>query len=204
MLEPPLALRSAFADLAVPGTIGGADGSAGVTIAERIGVRLLHVCPLKEPGPRARQAIEAITRLTPPDRPRRVGGGGLSLVGLAPDRWLVVGDGPASSASIERLVVRLDGLAAIADQSDAYGVLRLWGPRVRDALAKGCPIDLHPSVFGPGDAATVPIASVPCRLWQVDATPAYDILVPRSYAASFWHWLTASAAEYGFEVMPAR
>lgn len=204
MLEPSVSARSAFAGLAVPGVIGVEGGIAGVTVTERLGMRLLHICALKEHGARARQTIEAVTRLTPPARPRRVSNGGLSLVGTAPDRWLVVGEGPSSAATVERVALRLDGLAAIADQSDGYGVLRLWGPRVREALAKGCPIDLHPSVFGIEDAATVPIASIPCRLWQVDLAPAYDILVPRSYAASFWDWLKSSAAEYGFEVVSAR
>lgn len=203
MLESPVAARSAFAGLAVPGTIGSDGGASGVVVVERLGVRLLNICTHKEHGPRARQTIEAITRLTPPNRPRRVASGGLTLIGTAPGRWLVVGEGPAGAATVERVAVRLEGLAAIADQSDAYGVLRLWGTRVRDTLAKGCPIDLHPSAFGLEDAATVPIATIPCRLWQVDHAPAYDVLVPRSYALSFWDWLKSSAAEFGFEVQPA-
>jgi sarcosine oxidase gamma subunit len=40
-------------------------------------------------------------------------------------------------------------------------------------------------------------------LWQTDSTPAYDLAVDRSIAPSFWTWLTASAAEYGYEVLPS-
>ena len=36
------------------------------------------------------------------------------------------------------------GVAAVSDQSDARLVLRVSGPRVRDVLAKGVPVDLHP------------------------------------------------------------
>ena len=38
------------------------------------------------------------------------------------------------------------------------------------------------------------------QLWQLDATPAYDLIVARGFAGSFWHWLEESAAEYGLEV----
>jgi sarcosine oxidase subunit gamma len=69
-------------------------------------------------------------------------------------------------------------------------------------LAKGLPIDLHPSVFAPGSAATSVIALMGATLWQVDAAPSYDIAVFRSLAGSFWTWLTDSAAEFGCEVGP--
>ena len=69
-------------------------------------------------------------------------------------------------------------------------------------LAKGCSLDLHPRVFKPGDAATTPIALIDCQLWQIDDTPSYDLAVPSSFAESFWSWLTASAAEYGYAVEP--
>jgi sarcosine oxidase subunit gamma len=34
----------------------------------------------------------------------------------------------------------------------------------------------------------------------VDETPTYEIAVPRSLAKSLWAWLSASAAEFGYEV----
>jgi len=41
------------------------------------------------------------------------------------------------------------------------------------------------------------------HLWQIDDSPTYDIAVPRSLAASFWHWLAESAAEFGLDVVAA-
>ena len=38
------------------------------------------------------------------------------------------------------------------------------------------------------------------QLWQVDEAPSYDIALFRSVSASFWRWLTSSAAEFGYEV----
>ena len=40
--------------------------------------------------------------------------------------------------------------AAIVDQSHGRTILRVTGPKVRDALAKGVPVDLHPRAFTDG------------------------------------------------------
>jgi sarcosine oxidase subunit gamma len=40
------------------------------------------------------------------------------------------------------------------------------------------------------------------QLWQVDAVPTYELAVPRSLAAAFWHWLVESAAEFGGAIGP--
>ena len=95
----------------------------------------------------------------------------------------------------------LGDLAAIVDQSHARILLRISGPRVRDALAKGVAIDLHPSAFRTGDTAMTSIAHIDVQLWQDDEAPSYVFSVPRSLAESFWHWLEASAAEHGLELV---
>jgi sarcosine oxidase subunit gamma len=92
------------------------------------------------------------------------------------------------------------GHAAIVDQSHAGMLLNATGRRIRDALAKGLPIDLDPRAFGIGHAAVTAVAHVGVHLWQINELPTYRLLIPRSYAGSFWHWLSASAAEYGLEV----
>jgi sarcosine oxidase subunit gamma len=38
------------------------------------------------------------------------------------------------------------------------------------------------------------------QIWQVDDAPSYDLAIFRSVSASFWRWLTASAAEFGYQV----
>jgi methylglutamate dehydrogenase subunit D len=92
--------------------------------------------------------------------------------------------------------------ATIVDQSHARTLLRISGPRVRDALAKGVAIDLHPSEFRTGDTAATSVAHIGVQFWQHDAAPTYVFCVARGYAGSFWDWLAVSAAEYGLEVAP--
>jgi sarcosine oxidase subunit gamma len=135
-----------------------------------------------------------------PDSSRIVQGPAVSFVGYGPGQWLAVSETLAGEALARDLGERLSGLASISDQSGGRTVLRLRGPRARAVLAKGLPIDLHPKAFAPGSAATSTISLMGVQLWQVDDAPTYDIAIFRSVSASFWRWLTASAAEFGYDV----
>lgn len=133
----------------------------------------------------------------PPTTPRMVQGRDSDLIWSGAAHWLSVS---ATRDSVQSLAGMLTGVAAVADQSDARIVLRASGPNIRDVLAKGCLIDLHPRAFRPGDAALTSIAHIGVQLWAVDAA-TFDLAVPRSMAASFWSWFRASAAEYGLEIV---
>jgi len=79
-------------------------------------------------------------------------------------------------------------------------VLQLSGPRVRDVLAKGLAIDLHPKAFKPGDVANTLIAYVGVQIDMLDDA-TWQLTAPRSMAGTFWSWLSASAAEFGYDVV---
>ena len=99
-----------------------------------------------------------------------------------------------------RLAAVFAGLASVTEQSDGRTVLRISGPKARDTLAKGLPIDLHPRVFRSGDTGLTVAALIGVQIWQIDETPTYEIAVFRGFARSFWHFLTEAAAEYGCEI----
>ena len=63
---------------------------------------------------------------------------------------------------------------------------------------RGCRLDLHPRVAGPGFCAQTPIAHIGCLLHQVDAVPTFDLVVYAGYAEAFWGWLTQTAAAFGY------
>jgi sarcosine oxidase subunit gamma len=109
-------------------------------------------------------------------------------------------EGLGAEALARDLAQRLAGLASISDQSGGRTVIRVSGPRARDVLAKGLPIDLDPRAFPLGSAATSVIALMGVQLWQTEDTRSYDIAMFRSVSQSFWRWLTASSAEFGYEV----
>ena len=79
-------------------------------------------------------------------------------------------------------------------------MLRLSGSNVRDVLAKGLAVDLHPKAFKPGDVATTLIAYIGVQIDMLDDA-TWQLSAPRSMAGSFWSWLTASAAEFGYDVI---
>ena len=194
--------RSAFAGLAVPGRYGRADGKAGSLIAERPSLTLKQVCARRSKTREMLESVRGALGLKIEDASKRVALDGLAVTGTAPGQWLAIAEGPTGADLLMRMERAVDGLATVVDQSDAKAILRLWGTRARDVLAKGCPLDLHELALRPNDTAVTQIALIPCQLWQLDEEPTFELGIPLSYARSFWSWLTASAAEYGYEVKP--
>jgi len=199
-----LASRPALADIAVAGRHGRKDGTPGAVFAERTGLGLASATARKGRGPALRDAVRAAYGIELPETSRRVSAPSAAFIGTGPGQWLAVSEQLASGDLALDLGAKLAGLASISDQSDGRAVVRITGPKTRDVLAKGLPIDLHPSVFATGSAATSVIALMGVTLWQIDDAPTYDIAVFRSLAGSFWKWLTDSAAEFGYEVLPPR
>ena len=135
-----------------------------------------------------------------PVTPRVEVGRGLAFVWSGPAHWLV--EAERGQPPLEPLLASaLGSLAAVTDQTDSRIVLDLRGPRVRDVLAKGVPIDLHPAVFAPGMVALCAVGHVSVQIWQLAAAPEYRIAVARSYIESFMHWLVSSSRQYGCEIV---
>jgi len=197
---PDLRKVSALAGVAVAGRYGKAAGTPGVVIEERQGLGLATVAARKGRAAALKAAIADAYGVDLPDDSRAVPGPNVTFVGYGPGQWLAVSETLSSDALARDLANRLKGLASISDQHGGRTVLRVSGPRARDVLEKGLPIDLHPRVFGPGSAATTAIALMGVQLWQVDDAPSYELAIFRSVSESFWRWLTASAAEFGYEV----
>ena len=198
MSKRPLHALSALAGIAVPGRFGKPDGEPGVMIGELSGLGLATLASRQ--GQDAALAVLRAYGVHLPENSRVAQGSAVSFIGYGPGQWLAVSESLAHEALAGDLSQRLAGLASISDQSGGRTVLRVSGPRARDVLAKGLPVDLDPRAFPLGSAATSVIGHMGVQLWQVDDTRSYDIAIFRSLSQSFWRWLTASAAEFGYEV----
>lgn len=132
-----------------------------------------------------------------PDGPQAIISSDLTLVGTGPGRWLAFAETESPEGLLGRLAGLAQGAAAVSDQSDANLLFEISGPKSREALAKGVMLDLHPSAFGPGSAATTVVSHVGITFWQTDEAPTYRFAVPRSFAPAFLRWLAAGAAEFG-------
>ena len=200
MSKRPLHALSALAGIAVPGRFGKPDGEPGVMIGELSGLGLATVASRQGQDAALKSAVLQAYGVQLPESSRVAQGSAVSFIGYGPGQWLAVSESLAHEALAGDLSQRLAGLASISDQSGGRTVLRVSGPRARDVLAKGLPVDLDPRAFPLGSAATSVIGHMGVQLWQVDDTRSYDIAIFRSLSQSFWRWLTASAAEFGYEV----
>jgi sarcosine oxidase subunit gamma len=114
---------------------------------------------------------------------------------LGPDEWLVVvsTDAVAMADQLTAAVGEEPGL--VLDVSANRTVLALTGPRARDVLEKGCPVDLHPRSFGPGHAVSTTLARVPLLLWQT-GEDTYRLLPRSSFADYVARWLLDAMVEF--------
>jgi sarcosine oxidase subunit gamma len=126
---------------------------------------------------------------------------------LGPDEWLVTAPGDRVASLEAELRAALAGVrSAVTDVSSGQTVVVLRGPSAREALSKGCPLDLHPKLFGIGRCAQSHLAKAAILLRPMPPASAYEdsayeIVFRRSFADYVWAWLASAAAEYGFTVV---
>jgi methylglutamate dehydrogenase subunit D len=187
---------SSLGSLALPA--GYDTGAApGVTISERTGVSLCSVLARKDAEMQLADRVRQVFGVPLAREPRYTGTAPVAFAWAGPSHWLALGEGTDGRAFELQLRSSLAGVASVIDQSDGRTIVRIGGPRARDALAKGVLIDLHPSAFRPGDAAVTAVAYVGVQFWQVDAAPTYEFVMFRSFAVAFWEWIVDVAAEFG-------
>jgi heterotetrameric sarcosine oxidase gamma subunit len=185
-----LAARSAFSELS---NITHDSFSANV----RDDLAMVSIAAGKGKAAAVRDAMRAAYGLELPDTPRRVEGKDISIIWHGTDQWIAIAERGAAERDLEaELTPVLAGIAAIVDQGDGRAVVRVSGAHVRDVLAKGLGIDLHPRAFAENGVAITHASHIGIVLWQTSPAPVYEIAMFRSFADSFARWLTHSAAEF--------
>lgn len=122
----------------------------------------------------------------------------LRLVWVGPDDWFVIGAKGEAAAIEARLRQALAGQHfAVTDVSSGYTVLHLSGQPVREVLAQGCPLDLHPKVFRTGSSAGSLFFRASVWLWQTEDTPVYEVLVRSSFRGYVWLMLERATQACG-------
>lgn len=200
MAEVAFIARTPFTD--VPAESANAPG---VTAVHRDGVRLAAVIARRGRCAALAQRVRERCGIELPHGSYRSEAHGIAFAGTGPQAWLAESESE-DKGFVVSLREELGPLASVSEQSDAYAVLRLSGPKVRDTLAKLIPIDLHARAFKPGDVAATVAAHIGVLLWRLDdapdGMPQFDIAVFRSLAASFWHALSQAAAQFGLQMRP--
>jgi sarcosine oxidase subunit gamma len=137
-----------------------------------------------------------------PSTPSTVSDGSdATVIWFGPQEWLITSASQASEDLEGRLraAVAEHGGAAV-DVSAQRTTVRLRGAHARDVLAKGCSLDLHPRVFGPGAAAQTTLGLAGVVLIPLDDNGSdYRILVRSSFARYLAEWLIDAAQEFAVQ-----
>lgn len=126
------------------------------------------------------------------------------IVWAGPDDWFVIGEAGAQEA-IGRALSQAAGARhhAVTDVSSGYVVLSLSGAPVRDVLAQGCPLDLHPRSFAVGASAGTHFFKASVWLWRT-ADDAFELLVRGSFAGYVDSLVRGCTIECGMVMPEAR
>jgi sarcosine oxidase subunit gamma len=84
---------------------------------------------------------------------------------------------------------------SVVDVSANRTLLEIRGPKARDLLAHGVPIDLDARSFGPGRCAQTLVAKAQVIIERISEDPAFHIYVRSSFASYVADWLLGAAAE---------
>ena len=205
--------QSPLAHLGLEGRVTLERGEAGVAMSERP-----FPCIVNLRGkPKDKTFMTAAKKALGFDLPKTpnstAGKAGLVALWLSPEEWWVLVDDKNTLEAEGALAEKLRGAlakahGAVTGVGESRTRIRVSGPRARDLLAKGCPLDLHPQAFGgAGCCAQSHIAKalVVLHLVSDDQTKGacFDIYVLRSFSEYLWCWLEDAAREFGLAVVAA-
>lgn len=198
--------QSPLAHLGLDGRAQATRGEAGVAMSEQPFRGIVNV--RTQPGDgEAMAALESVLGFALPVEPNTTAASATALaLWLGPDEWWIVTPGPAPESgptmAVSLRAALADRRGAVTDVSDSRTCLRVGGPRARDLLGKGMPLDLHPRAFPVRHCAQSHLAKtgVTVHLIADDGTaddPTFELYVLRSFAEYLWRWLEDAAREYG-------
>ncbi|ACM38817.1 MULTISPECIES: sarcosine oxidase subunit gamma [Rhizobium/Agrobacterium group] len=115
---------------------------------------------------------------------------GFDLRNAGPGQWFAVGH-----ASADHAAATFGPTAFLVDQSHGRTLIRISGAPVRNVLAKGTALDLHPDQFAIGSATTTLIGHISVNLCRT-GEDQFELLVLRGFAESLWDELAGMAREF--------
>lgn len=184
----PLAHRTA---IEAPG------GAAALAEKPYLGKIVLRADP-DIAAPVVKEATGADLPLTPNTSSKMKSG---SILWLGPDEWVLLTEAGEEDMLLDALSRALAGSHhQLVDVTDQHTVIGLSGTRAREMLMKLTTLDLHPSQFKPGDVAGSMFGNTLATLYKGSkkgGTPAFNLVVRRSFADYLWCILAEAGREFG-------
>lgn len=170
---------SPLADIAIQGRFGADKGAPGVVLSVVHPASIVTVIARKG---KAKALADAIKNWR-----------GARVQWAGAEQYFVL------DKSFEDVRKKFEGLASCSDQSHGRVIIRIEGPKVRQVLCKGTPVDLYESEFEIGRSALTQMAHVGVHLTRV-GRDAFELSVFRGFSESFWEWLAEQSEEFGYQV----
>ena len=133
----------------------------------------------------------------PPAANKFTSAGERHAVWLGPDEFLVLCEAGKDEDLTRAIQTALGSRhSAVTNISDALAAFHLKGAAVRQVLAKGCSLDLHPDSFLSGDAAQTLLSHAAVTIMAL-AEDEFIVICRTSFASYLHDWLCDAALEYG-------
>lgn len=162
----------------------------GAELAEISGLSLISLAITAGKETAFEKAVKKAWKIAVPPPGMSAFAGDVRLTWTAPAQYHLLmpeTGGGMLAATLEKTA----GAAWCTDQSDSYCMLRLSGPRAREALERICPLDLHPGSFAVDAAARTVMEHLGVLMIREKAD-RYLLLSARSSARSFLHAVETS------------
>jgi sarcosine oxidase subunit gamma len=145
---------------------------------------------------RAPSSVEHLLGIVWPRDTGFVASGVADVICTGPTDWLVIATDSAAVARLQPLATAFEGSTFRAtDVSQALQRVEIDGREVRELLAKGCSIDLHPSRFPPGRSVRTRFTGMPVIIRCTGAS-TFECLVTLSYSDYLLTWLQDAELEF--------
>lgn len=194
------ARRSPLDSVWKPGDHGtaGPNGPA-ITMTRRLGLSSVQLDARKGTADAVSAAVSQAFDVTLPVAGHAVSGGQVRALWLGPDRWMLVApDGLGLEARLRAAAEPAGGV--VVDQGHGRAILRIEGPRVRDILAKGTAVDLHPRVFAEDAVAQTGLFHLSVTIDRRRGSGCFDVHAMRGFAVNLHESLCEAAAEWGYRL----
>ena len=172
-----------------------ADGGMYVDVSvRREPVEPTRVLRLRRPTPAMLEATSRALGVALPDKPNMVSAGAVRCLSIGPGEWMLVG-ALIDGAALEQAIAAAPA-ALTADLTEALVAWVVTGSHARDLLAKGCTLDLHPTIFGQDRCAQTALAQVFVTIERIPGADGFRIYADRSFAAHLELWFEDALIEF--------
>jgi sarcosine oxidase subunit gamma len=189
--------HSALSPLIAKGGRDGANGGRALHLCELRGWGLAQLGVFADRETEFAAAVRPLIGTHLPATSNVASPGRARVYRTAPDQYWLVSYEPALAAQLSRVIPPAVG--SVTPLSHARVRLAISGSPVRDCLAKGISIDLHPTVFPIGSVAQTGLHHTGILLERTGEN-RYELYVLRTFAVSIWEWLLDAALPFGYDV----